>query len=101
MYGYTLEKFATAMGFSSEDALREVIKKDATTEVHNELLTYAYGNAVGFTLSDEKALEVLNDLVLLQGYESGEEVLTAYGAEMIRTEVYSEALSEIIVENYK
>ncbi|MGN1158200.1 MAG: trigger factor [Agathobacter sp.] len=101
MYGYTLEKFATAMGFSSEDALREAIKQDATTEVHNELLIYAYGNAVGFTLSDEKALEVLNDLVLLQGYESGEEVLTAYGAEMIRTEVYSEALSDIIIESYK
>ena len=101
MYGYTLEKLATAMGFSSVDALREAIKKDATTEVHNELLIYAYGNAVGFTLSDEKALEVLNDLVLLQGHESGEEVLTAYGADVIRTEVYSEALSDIIIENYK
>lgn len=101
MYGYTFEKFAIAMGFSSEQVLRDAIKEDATTEVHNELLMYAYGNAVGFTLSDETALEILNDLILIQGYESGEELLTDYGVEMIRSEVYSEALADVIVNNYK
>ena len=101
MYGYTFDKFATAMGFESPDKLREAIKMDAQTEVQTEFLMYAYGNAIGFTLTDEKALELLDVLVLLQGEDSREDVLTNYGAEMIRSEVYSEALAEVIINNYK
>lgn len=101
MYGYTFDKFATAMGFPSADKLREAIKSDSATEVHNELLMYAYGNAVGFTLSNESALSLLDELVLLQGAASREEVLTDYGAEMIRSEVYTEALAEVVINNYK
>ena len=101
MYGYTFDKFATAMGFSSADKLRDAIRDDATTEVHNEVLMYAYGNAVGFTLSNETALALLDELVLVQGADSREEVLTTYGAEMIRSEVYTEALADVIINNYK
>ena len=101
MYGYTFDNFATAMGFSSADKLREAIKTDATTEIHNELLMYAYGNAMNFVLSDEAALAVLDELVLLQGAESREALLTSFGAEMVRTEAYSEAIVDMVINNYK
>ena len=101
MYKYTFDQFATALGFESADKLREVIKKDATTEVQNELLMYAYGTAVGFTLSNETALAILDEIVLLQGSGTREDVLTEFGAEMIRSEVYTEALADVIINNYK
>ena len=101
MSGYTLEKFALAIGFESEQKLKDVLKSEASSEVHNELLLYAYGKAVGFELSNEKALEILDVLVLLQGSESREDVLTSYGAETVRSECYTQALAEVIISNYK
>lgn len=101
MYGFTLEKFALAMGYASEKALLDELKGDATEEAHHELIMYAYGNAIGFELTDDAALAILDDLVLLQGAESREDVLTNFGAETVRIECYGEALADAVINNYK
>lgn len=101
MYKYTFDQFATALGFESADDLRKVIKEDAEAEVQNELVLYAYGNAIGFTLSNETALALLDELVLLQGSGTREDILKSFGVEMIRSEVYTEALADVIINNYK
>lgn len=100
-YKMTLEQLASSAGFDSVDKLKEALKKDIQSEVKLELLLYAYGNAINFELSNEVAVEYLDALVMLQGEASREDVLTEYGVETIRSEVYSQALVDAIINNYK
>lgn len=100
-YKMTLEQLASSAGFDSVDKLKEALKKDIQSEVKFELLLYAYGNAINFELSNEVAVEYLDALVMLQGEASREDVLTEYGVETIRSEVYSQALVDAIINNYK
>lgn len=100
-YGYTLEKFATAMGFSSEEVFRETVKKDAVTEVKNYLTVYAYAKAIGFSLTDEQVLETAKSIADLYGFEDVETLLGQYEAVNVRAEAFNERIAEIVVNNYK
>lgn len=100
-YGYTLATFATAMGFSSEEVFLDTIKNDAQIEVKMPLLIYAYGNAVGFTVTDAQVLEVAENLTELYGLENVEAFLAKYDAAAVRAEAYNELLSDYVINAYK
>lgn len=100
-YGYTLEKMAIAMGFKSEQELRDVLKEDAQAEVYNSMMLYAYGYAIGFNLEDAQVLTVAEEITKLYGYDKVEELLAEYGTENLRAEAYAELIADAIVENYK
>lgn len=101
LYGYTLEKFATAMGFSSEEVFRETVKSDAVTEVKKYLTVYAYGEAIGFSITDEQVLETAKSIADLYGFEDVETLLGQYEAVNVRAEAFNERIAEIVVNNYK
>ena len=100
-YGYTLETFATAMGFSSEEKFLDTLKSDSQSEVKNALVLYAYGNAVGFTLTDAQVLEVAEELTELYGLKDVESFLAKYDAAMVRAEAYNQLISDYVVNAYK
>lgn len=101
MYGYSLGDFVVLMGYESEDAFLALVKEDAESYAKEQLIVYAYANAIGFTLSDEEVMSHAESMVALFGYESVEELVSYAGAEAIRVEIYQEMLADKLIENFK
>lgn len=98
---YTLEEFAKACGYDSEKALLDYIKEDSEKYVKEKIALYAYGKSINFELTKEQVETGAKNIVSLYGYGSLENLVTQYNASVVRFDVYSDVITDKIIEQYK
>ena len=97
MYGYTVEQFVLLNGYES----LEEFKNEIASGIKNEILRYAYGNAVGLELEDKVVLDYANELVDAYGAENVVDIISYLEAAVVRSDAYIIALAEYVIANYK
>ena len=98
---YTLEEFANACGYKTEQELLDYIKEDSEKYVKEKIALYAYGESIKFELTDEMVKAGAEDIVALYGYGSLENLVTQYNASIVRFDIYGDKIADKIIETYK
>jgi trigger factor len=99
--GYTLEEFAKACGYKTEQELLDYIKADSETYVKEKIMIYAFGKKVNIEMTKEQTEAGAQKIVSLYGYGSLESLLTQYNPSIIRFDIFSDLISTKVIEMYK